>query len=80
MGKFTGRADVTVCGNADERCPVLPPGVRRIHWPLEDPASVQGTDTEIFARFREVRDRIEVLFTGLLRELMEEMRGFRSKA
>lgn len=29
---------VTVCGHADEHCPVLPPGTRKEHWPLEDPA------------------------------------------
>jgi len=33
------RADyvVTVCGDADERCPVLPPGVRKEHWPPRIP-------------------------------------------
>ena len=29
---------VTVCGHADETCPMLPPGTRKEHWPLEDPA------------------------------------------
>ena len=29
---------VTVCGHADEHCPVLPPGTRKVHWPLNDPA------------------------------------------
>jgi len=38
------RADmvVTVCGHADEHCPVLPPGVKKIHWPLSDPAKAAG--------------------------------------
>ena len=51
---------VTVCGNADERCPVLPSVVRRLHWPLEDPAASTGTDAEILSKFREIRDQIEV--------------------
>src|SRR5512147_6654 len=38
---------VTVCGHANESCPILPPEVTRLHWPLEDPAAVTGTDTEI---------------------------------
>ena len=33
---------VTVCGNADERCPVLPSEVKRLHWPLEDPGAATG--------------------------------------
>lgn len=54
------RADVvvTVCGHADEHCPVLPPGVTKIHWPLSDPAKVSGTEDEIMAVFRATRDEI----------------------
>ena len=50
---------VTVCGNVDERCPVLPPEVKRLHWPLEDPAAAKGTEAEILEEFRGVRDQIE---------------------
>ena len=60
---------VTVCGNADERCPVLPPEVRRLHWPLEDPAKLRGTEGEIIAKFREIRDQIEVQVSALVRDL-----------
>ena len=49
---------VTVCGNADERCPVLPPGTRRLHWPLEDPARAQGNEEAVLAVFRASRDDI----------------------
>ena len=61
---------VTVCGNADERCPVLPPVVKRLHWPLEDPAAATGSDDQILATFREVRDEIEVRVTELVRRLV----------
>jgi arsenate reductase len=57
---------VTVCGHADEHCPVLPPGTRRIHWPLPDPARATGTDAEITARFRAVRDDIAARVRALL--------------
>ena len=33
---------VTVCGHADENCPVLPSGIRKEHWPLDDPAKATG--------------------------------------
>jgi arsenate reductase (thioredoxin) len=50
---------ITVCGHANESCPVLPPEVRRLHWPLEDPAAAIGSDTEILAMFRRIRDQVE---------------------
>ena len=49
---------VTLCGDAEERCPVTPPGVLRLHWPLRDPAKATGTDEERLAIFRSVRDQI----------------------
>lgn len=62
------RADllVTVCGHADEHCPVLPPGKRRIHWPLPDPARATGSEDEIRAEFRAVRDDIRARVEALL--------------
>ncbi len=55
------RADivVTVCGHADEQCPVLPPGVEKIHWPLSDPAKATGTEEQIMRAFSETRDEVE---------------------
>jgi len=58
---------VTVCGNADARCPVLPPEVKKHHWPIEDPASAKGTRDEILATFCKVRDEIEAHVRELLR-------------
>jgi len=54
------RADlvVTVCGHADEHCPLLPPGTRKRHWPLEDPARATGSEDEVMAEFRRIRDEI----------------------
>lgn len=60
---------VTVCGHADEHCPVLPQGVRRRHWPLPDPARASGTEEEITAQFRRVRDDLRQRVTELLSEL-----------
>jgi len=60
---------VTVCGHANESCPVLPPEVKRLHWPLEDPAAAAGTEAEISAKFREIRDQIEAQVRVLLRDI-----------
>jgi arsenate reductase (thioredoxin) len=62
---------VTVCGHADEQCPVLPSGVRKLHWPLSDPAKATGTAEEILVEFRATRNDIEKRVRGLLDDLRE---------
>jgi arsenate reductase len=49
---------ITVCDNAKESCPVFPGVAKRLHWPFDDPASVQGSEEERKAAFRKVRDQI----------------------
>jgi arsenate reductase len=61
---------VTVCGNADERCPILPPEMKKLHWPLEDPAAAKGTDSEVLAKVREIRDQIEKRVRDLIQTVM----------
>jgi len=53
---------ITVCGNADQACPMFPGQVNRHHWPFDDPAHAAGTDAEIAAEFRRVRDEIRHVF------------------
>ena len=60
---------VTVCGHADEQCPVLPPGMKKLHWPLVDPANAVGTDQEVMDQYRATRDEVEVRVRALLVEL-----------
>jgi arsenate reductase len=55
---------VTVCGNADQACPIYPGQVNRHHWPFEDPAHATGTEEEKLAMFRRVRDEIRRRFTA----------------
>lgn len=62
---------VTVCGHADEQCPVLPPNVKKVHWPLTDPAKATGTEEEIMSEFRATRDEVETRVRGLLVELTQ---------
>ena len=53
---------ITVCGNADQACPMFPGQVNRYHWGFEDPAHAPGTEEEKFAVFRRVRDQIRTVF------------------
>jgi len=61
---------VTVCGHADEQCPVLPPGISRFHWPLADPAKATGSEEQIMREFRATRDEIE----HRIRELIDTIK------
>jgi arsenate reductase len=47
---------VTLCGEAKDACPMLAPVVRRVHWPLSDPAA--APEASRLAEFREARDQI----------------------
>ena len=53
---------ITVCGNADQACPAFPGQVNRHHWPFDDPAHATGSEEEIRAVFRRVRDEIRRVF------------------
>jgi arsenate reductase len=49
---------VTVCDHAQESCPVVPGGVVKRHQSFSDPAAARGTEAEVLAAFRRVRDEI----------------------
>ncbi|MEO6993490.1 MAG: arsenate reductase ArsC [Lacunisphaera sp.] len=53
---------ITVCGNADQACPIFPGQVNRHHWPFDDPAHAVGTDIEKREIFHRVRDEIRRAF------------------
>lgn len=55
---------VTVCGNADQACPMFPGQVNRHHWGFDDPAHATGTEEEKLTVFRRVRDEIRRVFTA----------------
>ena len=63
---------VTVCGHADKACPELPAATPKIHWPLDDPAGVRGTEAEIMAAFKQTCDEVEHRVHGLLAELSQD--------
>ncbi len=71
VDEFAGQAFdyvITVCDNAKESCPVFPAATKRIHWSVEDPAAVQGSEDERLAEFRRIRDQIRSLLRQFARE------------
>lgn len=67
MNQFLGRqvrTVITVCGHADQACPIYPGQVNRHHWRFTDPAHATGTEAEVLAEFRRVRDEIRRVFTA----------------
>ncbi|MFC3772864.1 arsenate reductase (thioredoxin) [Paenibacillus sp. GCM10012303] len=60
--ELLNRADyvITLCGHADEHCPVIAnKNVTKWHWGFDDPAKATGTEDEIMEQFRTVRDSIQ---------------------
>jgi len=61
---FMGKANfdwlITVCDNADKKCPFFPGMGSRLHWPFEDPAKFVGPEQEKLEKFRSIRDAIEI--------------------
>ena len=62
---------ITVCGNADQACPMFPGQIRRYHWGFDDPAHAEGTEEEILEKFREVRNQISLVFQAYAAGLKE---------
>ena len=50
---------LTVCDHAQEVCPVLPSSAQKLHHNFPDPAKATGTEAEILAAFRSVRDQVK---------------------
>jgi arsenate reductase len=60
---------ITLCGHADEHCPVISnPNVIKWHWGFEDPAKATGTEEEIMTQFRTVRDAIKARIEAFLKD------------
>lgn len=60
MGKIHFGYLITVCSEADERCPTTFPGMgQRLRWDIKDPAKFMGTEEEKLSKFREIRDLLK---------------------
>jgi arsenate reductase len=62
MEEFAGQSFdhvVTLCGDANEKCPLFFGGVERIHHGFVDPSRLSGSPEEVLPEFRRVRDEIK---------------------
>lgn len=62
MDEFAGQTFdhvVTLCGDANEKCPLFFGGVQRVHKGFEDPSRLTGSEEEVLPEFRRVRDEIK---------------------
>jgi arsenate reductase len=61
MGKVHFGYLITVCNEADEKCPSTFPGMgQRLRWSFDDPVRFVGTQEEKLSKFREIRDQIKL--------------------
>lgn len=58
---------ITLCGSANEQCPLFFGGVERVHIGFDDPSQGTGTPDEMLAEFRRVRDEIRTTITSYLK-------------
>lgn len=59
---------ITVCDNARERCPYFPTNAVKFHYNFPDPAKFQGTEDEVLAEFRRVREMIKTYCRDFISE------------
>ena len=66
---------ITVCGNADQVCPMFPGQMNRHHFPFDDPAHATGSEEEQMAVFRRVRDEIRAVFQAYAAGRLDEAKS-----
>jgi arsenate reductase (thioredoxin) len=66
---------ITVCDNAAEQCPMFPGNAEILHISFPDPAQATGTEEEIMAAFRRVRDDLREQLIPLLRERLKQLQS-----
>ena len=58
---------ITVCDNANRRCPIFPGPARRLHWSIDDPVD-SGSESEPLAAFRRARDELQQRIRKFIQE------------
>lgn len=51
---------ITLCGDANEKCPLFFGGVKRRHIGFEDPSRLPGSEEKVLPEYRRVRDEIRI--------------------
>ena len=63
---------ITVCDSAKEHCPIFPGEYNAIHWSIDDPASIEGTESERIKVFRRVRQNVLERINQFISSLPEQ--------
>ncbi len=69
LGKMHFGYLITVCSDAEDKCPIFPGVSVRLHWPFPDPEEFTGTEEEKLAQFRQLRDQINQRIRSWLDEM-----------
>jgi len=71
VSRYEGQAFdyvISLCGDADQKCPTFFGGVKRLHIPFDDPPRATGSTEEVIAVYRRVRDEIRTQMNRLFRQ------------
>jgi arsenate reductase len=60
---------ITLCGDAEVKCPQFFGGVERIHIGFDDPPRATGTEEEVLDVYRRVRDEIRLQLGDFFRKV-----------
>jgi arsenate reductase (thioredoxin) len=63
---------ITLCSDAEASCPKTPPEIKRLHWPINDPIRVTGTNEEVMNAFRTAREEIKKRIAGFIEDMQHE--------
>ncbi len=63
---------ITLCDHAAEACPVTPPQIGRLHWPIKDPVGTIGSGERVMKEFRRARDEIRAKIEDLVVRLRRD--------
>jgi arsenate reductase len=76
LNRFEGQAFdyvITLCGDANDKCPLFVGGVERIHIGFDDPPRATGSDDEIMDVYRLVRDEIRAQLGPFFRKELNQL-------
>ena len=59
---------ITLCGDANEKCPLFFGGVQRVHIGFDDPSRLKGSEEDVLPEYRRVRDQIKQQISNFLLE------------
>jgi arsenate reductase len=62
---------ISLCDNADTQCPSVYSGIVRTHMPFDDPPQTTGSENEIMAAYRRIRDQIREQLGDFFRQQLQ---------